>query len=359
MEDGREFCEEGIDCGGPCRPCDSCENGIQDWTETGLDCGGLYCPPCTQPPVIHVPLPVCRKDINPLRNDLIFFLLIMLVIIVGRVWYGIRQLKESESSKETTDVDKAKTRYRIKRDIYTFVGIILAITIILYFYYYYFVLCEAEPKYLWWLLFLLLVVPLAVWAVIRRFEYNEKAKLRKLERALDAHRKHLIRLVEIENSALQQLEKELGDDIYRLLHSKELGQLFNDFPDLAAAYRNMMSLYERYRDHENPFELERELCEQVYRLETDKQFTALAKERPEVGAVYKKLRLLYQHYETKQQLYDLIDKDDARIEQDVASVDDQPAPPPLEDEGDEGEGFQGSGSEEEGEEQEDDGEKKG
>ena len=39
-------CEEGIDCGGPCKPCPSCSDGIQNQGEEGIDCGGP-CPPCT------------------------------------------------------------------------------------------------------------------------------------------------------------------------------------------------------------------------------------------------------------------------------------------------------------------------
>jgi len=38
-------CEEDIDCGGPCRACPSCSDGIQNQGETGVDCGGP-CPPC-------------------------------------------------------------------------------------------------------------------------------------------------------------------------------------------------------------------------------------------------------------------------------------------------------------------------
>ncbi|RLI92741.1 MAG: hypothetical protein DRO92_04890, partial [Candidatus Altiarchaeales archaeon] len=33
-------CEEGIDCGGPCKPCPSCSDGIQNQGEEGVDCGG-------------------------------------------------------------------------------------------------------------------------------------------------------------------------------------------------------------------------------------------------------------------------------------------------------------------------------
>ena len=38
--------EEGIDCGGSCVPCASCDDGIQNGDETGVDCGGS-CDPCT------------------------------------------------------------------------------------------------------------------------------------------------------------------------------------------------------------------------------------------------------------------------------------------------------------------------
>jgi hypothetical protein len=38
-------CEEGIDCGGPCRSCPTCSDGIQNQGEEGIDCGGP-CDPC-------------------------------------------------------------------------------------------------------------------------------------------------------------------------------------------------------------------------------------------------------------------------------------------------------------------------
>jgi len=40
--------EEGVDCGGPCAPCNggfSCSDGIRNGTEIGVDCGG-ECLPC-------------------------------------------------------------------------------------------------------------------------------------------------------------------------------------------------------------------------------------------------------------------------------------------------------------------------
>ncbi|MFO7710345.1 MAG: MopE-related protein [Candidatus Woesearchaeota archaeon] len=42
--------EEGVDCGGPCEPCQqsTCDDGIQNQGEEGVDCGGP-CEPCQQP----------------------------------------------------------------------------------------------------------------------------------------------------------------------------------------------------------------------------------------------------------------------------------------------------------------------
>jgi hypothetical protein len=42
-------CETGVDCGGPCEPCASCYDGIQNQGETGVDCGGP-CDPCSALP---------------------------------------------------------------------------------------------------------------------------------------------------------------------------------------------------------------------------------------------------------------------------------------------------------------------
>ncbi|MBU0757371.1 MAG: hypothetical protein KKF44_04845 [Nanoarchaeota archaeon] len=38
--------EEGIDCGGPCFPCPNCNDDIQNQDETDTDCGGKVCTPC-------------------------------------------------------------------------------------------------------------------------------------------------------------------------------------------------------------------------------------------------------------------------------------------------------------------------
>ncbi|MBN1175077.1 hypothetical protein JXA48_00380 [Candidatus Woesearchaeota archaeon] len=43
---GYELNEEGVDCGGPCPPCETCYDGIKNNLEEETDCGGPNCEPC-------------------------------------------------------------------------------------------------------------------------------------------------------------------------------------------------------------------------------------------------------------------------------------------------------------------------
>ena len=46
--EGRIICEEGIDCGGPCPACPSCFDGIENQDEVGIDCGGPCLADCCE-----------------------------------------------------------------------------------------------------------------------------------------------------------------------------------------------------------------------------------------------------------------------------------------------------------------------
>ena len=48
-------CETGVDCGGPCPPCPTCFDGIQNQGEEGIDCGG--------------PCPVCKTCFDGIQNQ--------------------------------------------------------------------------------------------------------------------------------------------------------------------------------------------------------------------------------------------------------------------------------------------------
>lgn len=59
-EDGSLDCEIGVDCGGPCPPCPTCNDYIMNQGEKGIDCGGP-CEPCN---TCNDRVKNCRKTKN-------------------------------------------------------------------------------------------------------------------------------------------------------------------------------------------------------------------------------------------------------------------------------------------------------
>lgn len=72
-------CELMVDCGGPCPPCPTCSDGIQNQGEEGIDCGG----PCPF---------FCERELPLSMNWLFWLLLLILILIIIFVIYKIRKL---------------------------------------------------------------------------------------------------------------------------------------------------------------------------------------------------------------------------------------------------------------------------
>jgi len=72
-------CELMIDCGGPCPPCPTCSDDIQNQGEEGIDCGG----PCPFP---------CEKEIPLGKNWLFLLLILLLILIIIFIIYRIRKI---------------------------------------------------------------------------------------------------------------------------------------------------------------------------------------------------------------------------------------------------------------------------
>lgn len=77
-------CELLVDCGGPCKPCPTCSDGIQNQGELGIDCGGP-CPPC--PPEI----PLIKQP---------WMLYVLVVIGIGVLIIVIIKLKRIKEYKK-------------------------------------------------------------------------------------------------------------------------------------------------------------------------------------------------------------------------------------------------------------------
>lgn len=97
-DDGIKNCHDGdceflIDCGGPCNPCPTCSDGIQNQGEEKADCGG----PCPRK---------CEKEkpAAPINLTLYIILLIFLIIcliILARKIYRVMKLRQLHNQKSS------------------------------------------------------------------------------------------------------------------------------------------------------------------------------------------------------------------------------------------------------------------
>ncbi len=105
--------EEGVDCGGPCKPCPSCSNGIKDIGEEGVDCGGP-CKPCP----LEKPKPTKRVIVT---KTIISFVGVLASMIILTSFVLLLLKKKREEVKEHKRIPRVvllttKTMSRIQND---------------------------------------------------------------------------------------------------------------------------------------------------------------------------------------------------------------------------------------------------
>ena len=171
-------------------------------------------------------------------------------------------------------------------------------------------MCEVEYRFLWFLLIILFISPIIIHEIIKYLEYTEKKSLNKLEALLNTHYKQIENLIRIENENLIELEEEISADLYRLLEKPEYKEKeeSEEIKVLKDLYKELVFLYTKYKERENPINKERILCKEIYKLLEDDKYAALIQKDPKLKRTVTKLKLLYKQYEEKQKLYDEMSK---------------------------------------------------
>lgn len=238
-----------------------------------------------------------------------FFAIILIIVLID-IFYSKGKIKEIGGNKELSDVRRAKSILSVRRRMYLFIFIILLIALLLYLYYYFFIMCEVGYRFLWLLLILLFVSPVIIHEVIRYLEYTESKRLKKLEALLNTHYKQIENIIRIENENLTEMEEELADDLYRLLEKPEYKDKNNseEVSVLNEIYKELVLLYSKYREKENPVTNEAILCDDIYTLVENEKYKPVVQQDSNFKRIITKLKLLYKQYEEKQRLYDEISK---------------------------------------------------
>ncbi len=289
-------CEEGIDCGGPCpEKCIVTEQPLTNITITL--------------PKLEVPKQVCERHIDYTNIGFWIFLIIIITAMIFRYFYGLRKIRKRKKDTKLSALDRAKKIFSEQRITLLFAITLFFLTLASAFYSYYFLMCPTEFfSYSWMLVVLLILIPLVIHTIMKRFEYSELEHFDKARKLEDVHYQSLLRMIDIENQMLAEEETAIANKLYELSRKDDFKKLLETYPDLKEIYKNLVELYTNYHERKNPFVVERNLCEEIATLDTDKKFKELLAAHPELKTIFTRLKTLYSQYEEKQKIYDQLDE---------------------------------------------------
>jgi hypothetical protein len=230
--------EDGVDCGGVCAPCivENCFDGAQNQNEEGVDCGGV-CAPCTVEKFAKIPFVEYHAKIVIPKNFPWILILLLLLLIIATVTSDQLYMRHIKKKK----LEEFKKEYRkykpIRKKIYKSLAIVTLITIITAFHMYYFSNDTSKMlRYAWIPIIVSLFIPLIVTIVIRKYEYYEYKKKKKMRMLNTTHKREIYQLMNMENKLLIDIETKLRIDFHKLgvMHK------FDGYPQL---YKKLSPLY--------------------------------------------------------------------------------------------------------------------
>ncbi len=277
------------DCGGlKCNPCDlgkkclfdydcksgfcdpleyickepTCNDNFKNQGEEGIDCGGP-CPPCERPS-IEKPGTIARFLVTgcgpfPWLFLLVATLIAFLIYIIGKAY--IQKIKNSKDYKELKKIEQLRKIYDLNRDlhVFLFITLLLEIAVSLFLYY----LCEIA---IWIFFMVLIILPIIGAIIIKAYVYDEKRKKETLRKTILKHEDFLMKLIKIEREEVKKEERKVFEkltneiDYFKL--DKKLALLLKD---IRFSIEEMINSKE-----EEPIETENNLINTITEIDTYK-----------------------------------------------------------------------------------------
>ena len=289
-------CEEGVDCGGPCdTKCPSVEQPIGNIT--------------IKFPKLELPKKVCERHVDFKDESIWIFLLIVLLSLIIRYVYTSYKIYLWREDDTLAPLDRARRINSAKRKNLLFAMTLFFLTLVSFLYSYYFLLCPTDfLNYSWLLIILLLLIPLVIHTIMRKFEYSSGEHLDKSRKLDDIHYQNIVRMIEMENDILADEENAIANRLYELSKKRDFSELMEKNAALKDIYKNLVKLYTEYREKKNPFGLEKDVVDDIDVLENDALFKKEIENHAELKHLYERLKKLYSQYEEKQKLYDKLDE---------------------------------------------------
>ncbi|MGV8086064.1 MAG: hypothetical protein ACP5N1_00380 [Candidatus Woesearchaeota archaeon] len=289
-------CEDGVDCGGPCdKECPLVEQPLSEIV--------------VKLPKLEFPKSICEKHINIFDPALWVFLSIIMLSVLIRLGYAKYYVSGLNKNDKINPLTRAKNIRSMKRKNLLFILTLIFLTIVSLMYTYYFLLCPTDFfKYFWMLILALILIPLIIHAVMKKFEYSEFKHINKNKKLDDIHYQNLVKMIELENNILAEEENAIANKLYELSKKEEFKDLMETDKNLKDIYHTLVKLYTEYKDKKNPFNMEKNICEKIDALEFDVLFKSSVEKHSELKNIFERLKKLYVQYGEKQKMYDKLDE---------------------------------------------------
>ncbi|MFH1641755.1 MAG: putative Ig domain-containing protein [Nanoarchaeota archaeon] len=235
-------CEEGADCGGPCKACPeeaSCFDGIKnchdDFCEEGIDCGG-DCKACEIKK--YAKIPVELEKLAPIIKKYPWILLIILSALMILTVSGDKLYVKRITKKEFEEYRKKMNYYRSKRKKLYVVSVTLSTLIFISSFYVYMLQDKRNVMfgYIWGTVALVIAGFILMPVIVSKMKYYEYKKKLKEVKFFKTDKNKKEHLVKIEDMILAKLELQIGKRIFDNIKSdqieKSLIDMFTQFYEL-------------------------------------------------------------------------------------------------------------------------------
>ena len=287
------LCEEGIDCGGPCKPCPtppSCFDGIQNChdglCEEGIDCGGP-CPPCEIKKYAKIPFlekPLCIAGYP-------WILLILVSIIMTLTTAGDRIYIKKITKREIKEYRKKMLRYRkVRHRLYALSIAACSIILIISFFIYLNQCKEASWLFYFWVPLVIILGVTTLTYLNKKWKYDEFRKKREEKRLIETDKREKESLIKIEEKTLLKLELNIGRKIYNSISLLEFNEdIINLFKDIYRSIRNLTKIRE---DILKSLETSQETKELINKLNSDEILINISKKYFEFSEILNNIKNL-------------------------------------------------------------------
>ncbi len=311
-----EVCEEGIDCGGPCPPCPTCDDGIQNchkiiqedgsWIEVceeGIDCGGP-CPPCEIKKPAEIP-GIIEVDFLIEYPWLLWILIIAIILLtVSEDKAYIKKIMKKEFKQYRKDM----LRYiKIRKRIY---GLSIFVScIILIFSLYIFSLQFKKDFTLLYVGGTLVIITgfLLYIYLVKKFKYDEKKKNKEEQIFLETDKRKTENLIKIAEENLLKMELKTGFKIYKILKNGFIGNESEEDESVNEIIKSINNIYRLIRDLVKkrkktliPFETDKDTKKLIKKLSNNRLLKSISMKYPEIKEILRCLKKLDRNLSKKE-----------------------------------------------------------